>query len=70
VALLSEKIIIKIQGMSCNGCRGKVEKALWEIDGVTYASVDLAKKEAIVTGHVGQAELIRVVTELGFEASL
>ncbi|WP_211289787.1 Copper-exporting P-type ATPase [Sporomusa silvacetica DSM 10669] len=66
----AETIIIKIQGMACNGCRGKVERALQAIDGVTYASVDLAKKEAVVTGSVAQAELIKVVTELGFEASL
>lgn len=66
----AEKIIIKVQGMACNGCRSKVERALQAIAGVTHASVDLAKKEAVVTGSVGQDELLRVVTELGFEASI
>lgn len=35
-----------IQGMTCNGCRKKVEEALNHIDGVTNVSVDLEKAEA------------------------
>ena len=36
----------KIKGMTCNGCRSHVEKALAEIEGVTNVSVDLEKAEA------------------------
>lgn len=38
----------KIKGMSCNGCRNHVEKALSEIDGVQKATVDLEKAEASI----------------------
>ncbi len=38
----------QITGMSCNGCRYHVEKALNEVEGVSKASVDLEKAEAVI----------------------
>lgn len=38
----------KIHGMTCNGCRGHVEKTLSEIEGVSKASVNLEKAEAVI----------------------
>ncbi|WP_190808913.1 heavy metal translocating P-type ATPase [Flagellimonas sp. S3867] len=41
-----------IHGMTCNGCRSHVEKTLNAVDGVTRATVDLEKKEAVIEmGH-------------------
>lgn len=37
-----------IQGMTCNGCRNHVESILSKVEGVTSASVDLEKGEAII----------------------
>lgn len=37
-----------IHGMTCNGCRGHVEKTLSEIEGVSKASVNLEKAEAVI----------------------
>ncbi|AIM60879.1 ATPase [Cellulophaga lytica] len=37
-----------IHGMTCNGCRGHVEKTLANVDGVTNASVNLEKAEATI----------------------
>lgn len=37
-----------IQGMTCNGCRKKVEDLLTEMNGVIKATVDLDNKEAII----------------------
>lgn len=37
-----------IQGMTCNGCRNHVESILSKVEGVTSASVDLEKREAII----------------------
>ncbi|WP_292900991.1 heavy metal translocating P-type ATPase [Nonlabens sp.] len=37
-----------IHGMTCNGCRSHVEKTLSEVDGVSNASVNLEKAEAII----------------------
>ncbi len=38
----------KISGMTCNGCRSHVEKTLNEVEGVSKASVDLEKAEAVI----------------------
>ncbi|WP_310992485.1 heavy metal translocating P-type ATPase [Aequorivita marina] len=38
----------KIHGMTCNGCRSHVEHILAEVDGVSKASVDLEKEEAVL----------------------
>ncbi|SFR33924.1 Cu2+-exporting ATPase [Robiginitalea myxolifaciens] len=37
-----------IHGMTCNGCRAHVEKALAKVDGVNEVSVDLEKAEATI----------------------
>lgn len=37
-----------IHGMTCNGCRSHVEKALSKVEGVSNASVDLEKAEATI----------------------
>ncbi|MEE9374638.1 MAG: heavy metal translocating P-type ATPase [Saprospiraceae bacterium] len=37
-----------INGMTCNGCRSHVEKILYQVDGVSCATVDLKKEEAIL----------------------
>ncbi len=37
----------EIHGMTCDGCRAHVEKALSKADGVSNVSVDLEKAEAI-----------------------
>lgn len=39
----------KIFGMTCNGCRSHVEDILKQVDGVSEASVDLAKAEATIS---------------------
>lgn len=38
----------KITGMTCNGCRSHVEDRLSKVDGVTGATVDLEKAQAVV----------------------
>lgn len=41
--------LLEIEGMSCQHCVMHVKNALLEIDGVVDVSVDLHKKNAIVT---------------------
>lgn len=38
----------KVYGMTCNGCKNHVSQVLNDIDGVSKASVDLEKEEAVV----------------------
>ncbi|MCM0759534.1 cation transporter [Sporomusa sphaeroides DSM 2875] len=62
-----EETILKIEGMSCGHCKMSVEKALQAIPGVVSASVDLAKKEAHVTGTANRVALVKAVEEAGFD---
>jgi copper ion binding protein len=44
----NQKVELKVLGMACGGCSAAVEKALRDLEGVSLARVDLAKKTAFV----------------------
>ena len=58
---------LKIEGMSCGHCKMSVEKALQAIAGVVSVSVDLEKKEALVTGTAEREALVKAVEDIGFD---
>ncbi|TGE31143.1 cation transporter [Desulfosporosinus sp. Sb-LF] len=58
--------ILKIEGMTCNHCKMRAEKALQGVTGVESAKVDLEAKEAVVTGEVDHANLVKAVEEAGY----
>ena len=64
------KTVIKVEGMSCNGCRMGVTKALLRLPGVKSAEVSLEKKEAAVEheASVSPAALKAAVDQAGFKA--
>jgi Cu+-exporting ATPase len=59
---------IKIDGMMCAHCTGRVEKALNEIDGV-QATVSLENKNAVasLSKPVSDDVLVKAVTDAGYE---
>ena len=62
------KTILKIEGMMCNHCTGRVEKALNDMDGVS-ATVSLEGKSAEVTlsKEITDEALVKAVTDAGYE---
>jgi cation transport ATPase len=48
-----------VTGMTCNGCKASVEKALQSIDAVEHVEVDLETSEVVVTmsEHISTAQL-------------
>jgi Copper chaperone len=58
--------ILKIEGMTCNHCKMRTEKALQGVSGVESVKVDLAAKEAVVTGDVERTSLVKAVTDAGY----
>ena len=64
------KKTIKIEGMMCSHCTGRVDKALNALDGVT-ATVSLEDKAAYVTvdGAVTDEELKKAVVDAGYEVT-
>lgn len=65
------KTVIKITGMTCNGCRAGAENALRRVPGVLSASVSLERAEAAVEfdeKKTALSELKAAVAKAGFKA--
>jgi copper chaperone len=60
------QIILKVEGMTCNHCKMRVEKALLGVSGVESVKVDLAANEAVVTGETERAKLIQAIENTGY----
>lgn len=58
--------ILKVEGMTCNHCKMRAEKALQAVSGVESVKVDLAAKEAVITGEAERASLVKAVVEAGY----
>jgi copper chaperone len=58
--------ILKIEGMTCNHCKMRAEKALQGVSGVESVKVDLAANEAVVTGDAERANLVKAVVDAGY----
>lgn len=64
------KATLKIQGMTCNHCSMRVQKALKGVAGVQDALVDLGKAEAAVTfdeAKVNMDALSTAVVDAGYK---
>jgi len=57
---------LKVEGMTCNHCKMRTEKALQGVSGVESVKVDLASKEAVVTGNAERAKLVKAVEDAGY----
>lgn len=64
-----EKIVLKVEGMSCNHCKMAVERALKGIGGVENAQVDLDKKEVEVTGSATRDQLTKAIKVAGYDVT-
>jgi len=61
-------VALAVEGMSCAGCVGGVERALRAVPGVVSAQVNLATERAVVTGVAQEAALIAAVASKGKSA--
>ena len=43
-----KEIVLKIEGMHCNGCSTRLERVLNNLEGVNKAKVELEKAEATI----------------------
>lgn len=57
---------VPVDGMTCRGCAGKVERALLGTDGVTGVSVELEPGRAVVTGPATLAQVQQAIEAAGF----
>jgi copper chaperone len=66
-----ENTVIKIEGMSCQGCVKNITGVLTALSGVASAEVSLENKEAVVTfdaQQLGRTELLGAIEDAGFDA--
>ena len=63
------KKTIKIDGMHCNHCKMRVEKALKALKGVTSAVVNLEAKTADIesTSEINDAAIAEAIDDAGFK---
>lgn len=60
---------ILIDGMTCNHCKARVEKALLALEGIGKAEVFLDQKKAVVemTVELENAILIEAIDDAGYD---
>ena len=59
-----------INGMHCAACVRRVEKALGKVEGVNFASVNLADQTAFVEGNANPQVMIQAIEKMGFGAEM
>lgn len=67
-----ESTLVKVGGMSCQGCVKSITKVLLELPGVSKAEVSLERGEAVIdydAGKVGRDMIKQAIDDAGFEAS-
>jgi copper chaperone CopZ len=69
-----QRIVLKVDGMTCEGCATTAQQALRRVPGVTRVHVDYARSEAVVeadkAGSPGPESLIQAVRDAGYDAQV
>jgi Cu+-exporting ATPase len=58
---------LKIDGLTCTSCVGRIEKALHKLIGVTDVKVNLATDTATIQGTASHSELMTAVLEASYQ---
>lgn len=69
----TEKVTLKIKGMTCTACANKVEKTLNKMEGITSASINFAVEKVTIEYDPKKVRLIdmqKKITGLGYELDL
>jgi cation transport ATPase len=70
--MVTERLIVSIVGMTCASCVSRIERALRDREGVVWANVNFAAREATVTydpSVIAPRQLAELVQHLGYETS-
>ncbi len=62
-----------VQGMTCGGCTGSVQRVLGKLDGVSHVDVSLSPGAATLevdTARVTSAQIEAAISSLGYQARL
>jgi Cu+-exporting ATPase len=64
---MSNTIQLKITGMTCSSCVGRVEKKLMQVAGVEHVSVNLAVEMVVIKGTATVQSLLLAIEEAGYQ---
>jgi uncharacterized membrane protein YraQ (UPF0718 family)/copper chaperone CopZ len=62
----STALTLEVEGMTCNNCARKLERALQEADGVTAATVTFDPSQAVVEGSLSEQDVAALVRATGY----
>ncbi|MDR1204078.1 MAG: cation transporter [Peptococcaceae bacterium] len=64
-----EKIVLRVEGMSCGHCEIAIQDAVRKLSGVRKVKASKRKKECVAeydTGQVSSAEIIEAINATGY----
>lgn len=64
-----KETILKVEGMSCEGCEQRIERALKEIRGIEKVEADHTRDTVKITSRtdVSERDIIRKIEDLGYD---
>jgi copper chaperone CopZ len=66
---MADKLVFKVEGMSCSHCVARIKKALEALHSVKSTDISLENKTVMVIGSGLDAEqIIAVIEQAGYEA--
>jgi copper chaperone CopZ len=61
------RLEIAVEGMTCEGCSGRLQRVLGAAEGVESAAVSLEEGKAVLTGPISEAAARALITQAGFK---
>jgi copper chaperone len=64
------ELTIPVEGMTCGGCVGSIERALRSLDGVTQVAATLSPGQVTVTyepARLESGDLVQAITDAGYD---
>ncbi|BBE30866.1 copper resistance protein CopZ [Tepiditoga spiralis] len=62
------KYIFKVEDMTCNHCKMRIEKALSEAEDIKSFNVDLKNKIVEVDSELSENVIVSIIDEIGYTA--
>lgn len=69
----TERVLIAIEGMQCDGCATGIKAMLKRTPGVLAAEVSYERKEAVVdfdSGRITREQVVEAINNMGYRASI
>ena len=65
-----KEVVLKIEGMHCNGCSTRLERVLNNLEGVKSATVNFEEKQATIIfdiNTINEKKIKKAIEDVGFQ---